>query len=170
MLFELLNDSLQQIEILLLHEKRLKELLVQFLPSIHHRVLLEQCINFIGCGCTTFMLDKNGRQLKFNQDFTKIYQSFAWIQLDISFKMLNLLFFIIYTGIDPNDIHVEHEKVKLAKDLLAVCGDHPFLLPNQIQTNCLTFVKKTLIDVKTNLINEFIAHNFICILLKHNLS
>lgn len=161
MLLEILNDSLPQINIVLMNDPRLKQLLVDFLPSINHRVLLEQCINFIGSGCTTFMLDRKGRELRFNQQFSKLYQPFAWIQLDISFQMLNLLFFIIYSGIDPNDIKIKINKAELAKALLAVCGDHPFLLPINIQSNCLKYIQNILINDKNNLTNEFIVENFI---------
>lgn len=161
MLSNLTNDCTMQIEILLLHEKRFKELLFEFLPSIHHYILFELCINFIGFGCTTFMLDKKGRRLRFNQDYSQLYQPFSWIQMDVSFKMLNLLFFIIYTGINPDEIIVEHKKEKLAKALLAVCGDHPSFLPSNIKKSCLMFVKKTLIDEKSNLTINFIVKNFV---------
>ncbi|OHT16347.1 hypothetical protein TRFO_41844 [Tritrichomonas foetus] len=159
-LMTILNDSFKQIEVLLINEPQFKQAILEFMPSIQHKSLLELCVRFIGHDCTTFLLNREGKQLKFNLNYSTLYKKFAWIQLDLSYTYLNVLAYLIYTNLTISDIRVKYPSIKLAKALLSVCGDHPTFLPIPLFEDCLSFIRNVLIN-KENITNAFIIKYFV---------
>ena len=154
------NDSMSQIELITKNDFQFKQSLVEFLPSIHHLSVLELCIKLIGNDSTSFLLDKNGKCVKFDHHFSNLYKQFTWIQFDISFSMLNIIVFMIYTQIPPDQITIPLNRKILAKSLLSICGTNPNFLQVSLFQASLKLIKNELIN-QENLTSKFIIKYFI---------
>lgn len=137
----LLDDSIDQIHHHLIKDDELKNLLVGFLPKIKHWILLKRCVEFIGYDCVNFFFDRKGNKIPINLAMVKL-DDFSYLQVELSYNMVIILLFIMYTRLDLNTFKIDSKKGLLVETLFIVLSDYKFLIPSSFHAIYSRYIRR----------------------------